>query len=84
MIEPELIVAKIEAAIEGATAHVTDLTGTRDHFSVVVISDAFEGKLPIKQHRMVNAALADELASGVIHAMQLKTMTQSEWASQKS
>jgi stress-induced morphogen len=77
--EPADIVRKIEDALGEAEVHVTDLTGTRDHYSVVVVSPAFEGKLVLKQHRLVNAALADELASGELHALQLKTMTPAEW-----
>ncbi len=79
--EPSEIVRKIEEALGEAEVLITDLTGTRDHYSVVVVSPAFEGKLPLKQHRMVNAALAEELASGELHALQLKTLTPAEWAS---
>ena len=38
------------------------------HFRVHIVSDAFRGKSRIERHRMVNAALADELAGGV-HAL---------------
>jgi BolA protein len=38
------------------------------HFRVYIVSDAFEGKSRIERHRMVNAALAQELAGGV-HAL---------------
>lgn len=79
MIEPEVVEQMIKAAIPGATVLVTDLTGTRDHYSVVVVAAEFEGKLPIKQHRMVNAALAEPLHSGALHALQLKTLTPAEY-----
>jgi stress-induced morphogen len=81
--EPSEIVRKIEEALGEAAVHVTDLTGTRDHYSVVVVSPQFEGKLPLKQHRLVNAALAEELASGELHALQLKTLTPTEWEASK-
>ena len=77
--EPSEIVRKIEEALGEAEVHVTDLTGTRDHYSVIVVSPEFEGKLPLKQHRLVNAALAAELKSGELHALQLKTLTPAEW-----
>jgi BolA family transcriptional regulator, general stress-responsive regulator len=38
------------------------------HFSVKLVSDAFRGKSRIERHRMVNAALADDLATRV-HAL---------------
>ncbi len=63
---------KIEAGIEGSTAAVTDLTGTGDHFSAQVVSDAFDGKSKLAQHRMVYAALGD-LMTGPIHALELDT-----------
>jgi BolA protein len=42
--------------------------GGETHFSVAVTSQAFAGKSRIERHRMVNTALAEELASGV-HAL---------------
>ena len=79
MIEPAEIERLVKEAIPDADVHVTDLTGTLDHYSVVVVSPQFEGLLPIKQHRLVNAALATPLKSGALHALQLKTMTPAEW-----
>ncbi len=47
------------------------------HFRVEVVSGAFEGKSRLAGQRMVYALLADELA-GPVHALELKTLTQSE------
>lgn len=38
------------------------------HFTVEVVSGAFAGKSRIERHRMVNAALAEEL-KGRVHAL---------------
>jgi len=38
------------------------------HFSVKLVSQAFRGKSRIERHRMVNAALAEDLATRV-HAL---------------
>ena len=38
------------------------------HFRVYVVSAAFEGKSRVERHRMVNTALAEELA-GPVHAL---------------
>jgi len=38
------------------------------HFRVYIVADAFRGKSRLERHRMINAALADELA-GDIHAL---------------
>lgn len=53
--------------------------GSESHFKVVVVSDAFEGKMLVARHRMINKALAEELA-GSIHALALHTMTPAEWS----
>jgi BolA protein len=38
------------------------------HYRVYIVADAFKGKSRIDRHRMINAALATELAGGV-HAL---------------
>jgi BolA protein len=42
--------------------------GGETHFRVVVVSDAFTGKSRLDRHRLVNAALVQELADRV-HAL---------------
>ena len=49
------------------------------HFSVVVVSTAFAGKSRLERHRMVNAALAEELA-GPVHALAVTALTPEEHA----
>lgn len=82
MMEPEEIVSKIQAAIADAQVRVVDMTGTRDHFDATVISPSFEGLLTIKRHRMVYAALVEEM-KGPIHALALQTLTPEEWEAQQ-
>ena len=52
--------------------------GSESHFKVVIVSDDFDGKMLIARHRLVNAALEEELKNG-IHALALHTMTMAEW-----
>ncbi len=52
--------------------------GAESHFKVIVVSDNFDGKMLIARHRLVNQALAEELA-GPVHALALHTMTPAEW-----
>ena len=52
--------------------------GTGDsHFRIVVISEAFAGRNRVERHRLVNAALADEL-SGPVHALAITALAPSE------
>ena len=48
--------------------HAGHRPGGETHFRVYIVSPAFEGKSRIERHRMVNAALASELADRV-HAL---------------
>jgi len=47
------------------------------HFSVQAVSDAFVGKTTMQRHRMIYAALSEELKIG-LHALSLNTKTQAE------
>lgn len=47
------------------------------HFRVLIVSASFSGKSRVERHRMVNAALAAELASGV-HALAIKALAPGE------
>ncbi|MBX3465940.1 MAG: BolA family transcriptional regulator [Planctomycetes bacterium] len=77
MITADEIVQRIQAAIPGAVVRVQD-TGGGDHWSAVVVAQAFEGKTRVEQHKMVQAPLKDKIADNSIHALQLKTMTPKE------
>lgn len=65
----------IEGGIPGASATISDLTGTGDHFRADVIAPVFDGKSMIEQHQMVYRALEEEM-KGPIHALQLFTRPQ--------
>lgn len=48
--------------------HAGHRPGGQTHFRVYIVSDAFRGKSRIERHRLINAALSEELAGGV-HAL---------------
>ena len=56
--------------------HGSPQTG-ESHFTIKVVSGAFEGKSRIERHRMVNQVLAEELA-GKIHALAVSALTPAE------
>ncbi len=80
---PDEIQKKIERDLAGSTAQVQDMTGTADHYQVVVVSSLFEGKSMIEQHRMVKSVFEKDIASGEVHALTLRTYTPSEWEKKK-
>lgn len=75
--DAETIRELIEKGLPGAQARVQGDDGV--HFEATVVSEVFQGKLPLARHRMVYATLG-ELMGGAIHALQLKTVTHDEAA----
>lgn len=74
----EFVEEIIKKGIPDATVMVEDLTGTRDHLAITVVSDAFKGKLLIEQHQMLMDLLKEELKSR-IHAVKLQTFTKEKY-----
>ena len=75
--KPEDIAAKIRVALPDAVVELKDLTGTEDHWEARIVSAGFAGKSLIQRHRLVMAALADEM-KGPIHALTLDVKTPDE------
>jgi BolA protein len=57
--------------------HAGHRPGGETHFRVYIVSQAFEGKSRIERHRMINVALAQELADGV-HALAIHAQAPGE------
>jgi stress-induced morphogen len=64
---------RIKAHLPGAQVQVVDTTGTFDHFHATVVAPQFEGLSLIEQHKLVYAALADQLGDHAVHALGLRT-----------
>ena len=71
----ETIQQLIEQGLPGAKASVQGADGV--HFEATVVSDAFQGKLPLARHRLVYATLGERMG-GEIHALALRTLTPAE------
>ncbi len=84
---PAAIRAALETALSPVSLEVVDEShkhaghaGARDgrgHFAVVVVSEAFAGKLPLARHRLVYAALGDLMTTD-IHALSIQASTPAE------
>lgn len=77
---PENVKSLIESGIPDAQVKVT---GDGSKFEAVIISEAFEGLSPVKEHQLVFATVSEHIASGAIHALSLKTYTPGEWNSRQ-
>ena len=49
------------------------------HVNIIVIGDIFEGKRAVQRQQIVYAVLQEHIASGVIHAVNMKTYSNQEW-----
>ncbi|MDQ7003526.1 MAG: BolA family protein [Ghiorsea sp.] len=77
-VNPDELKALVLAHIKDADVEVTCYSGD-DHFEMTVVSAAFVGKPRIVRHKMVYAALGDNMRQAV-HALALKTKTPEEAA----
>ena len=59
--------------------HAGSREGGQTHYRVYIVSNAFEGKSRVDRHRMINMALAAELA-GSVHALAIHATTPGEGA----
>ncbi|MEM9168929.1 MAG: BolA family protein [Pseudomonadota bacterium] len=75
-IAPSVLQIKDESYLHRGHAGAPE--GGESHFRITVVSDAFEGLAPVARQRLVNKALADELA-GPVHALAMRTLTPTEW-----
>ncbi|MEC5396771.1 BolA family protein [Uliginosibacterium sp. H1] len=65
---------------EGMPCDYVEIVGDDGvHFSGIVVSAGFEGKLRVRQHQAVYATLGP-LMGNEIHALQLQTYTPAQWA----
>ena len=84
----DAIIKKLREAFSPESLDVTDEShlheghaghrpGGETHFRVYIVSPSFEGKSRVERHRMINAALAAELA-GSVHALALHVQAPGE------
>jgi len=73
LIDDASMIALIRETLPDAQVRVVDLTGTMDHFEVLVRSNAFAGKSLMDRHRLVEKALKQARDDGRIHALAIRT-----------
>lgn len=78
--QAEAVKALLEEQISGAKVSVD---GEGCDFRVTIISDQFQGLMPVKRQQMIYAHLNPLIASGEIHAVTMVTLTPAEQASRQ-
>ncbi len=58
-----------------------EVSGEGNHFDISVVGDVFEGLNAVKKQQLVYAVINEHIASGTIHAVNMKTLTRAEAAS---
>jgi len=76
VMSPQQIEQRLKEAFPHGEVAVTDLTGTENHYEVSVRSNLFKGLSRIEQHQKVMAAFQNELKTGEVHALAIKTQLQ--------
>ena len=71
---PEQMKARLQSAYPDGTIEVVDLTGTKDHWQVMIKSAVFAGLSRIEQQRHVMRVFDPELKTGEVHALTIKTV----------
>jgi acid stress-induced BolA-like protein IbaG/YrbA len=66
----------LEQQLNGCDIKV-DVDGS--HVNIVVVGDIFQGVRPVQRQQLVYAALREHIASGAIHAVNMKTYSAQEW-----
>ena len=76
------IAAKLKDVIAATHVEVEDISGgCGSMYRVLVVSPEFEGLALVKQHRLVQKAIASEIAD--MHGLTLKTLSEKKFQSMK-
>lgn len=79
----EYLQEKLKKELNPIHLEVVDLSdGCGAKFSVLVVSEKFEGKPLLAQHRIVNGCLEEEMKK--IHALTIKTIKPTQWEKQNT
>lgn len=70
---PKKIQERIENRFINSQVKVLDLTGTQDHYQVSVFTHEFDNISKVDQHRAIMDLFSEELKSGELHALTIKT-----------
>lgn len=77
--QPNEIKALLDAGLENCDVLVES---EGSHFDILVIGEVFAGMRPVQKQQLVYGVLQEQIASGSIHAVNIRTFTASEWEAQ--
>lgn len=74
--QPSDVKGLLESRIDGCDFHIQ---GEGCNFQVVAVGEVFADMSPVKRQQLIYGALSDEIASGALHAVSIKTYTPAQW-----
>lgn len=81
---PHEVKSRIESGLKTVHVDVREFSGGTDHYSVVIVSEEFEGVPLLRRHRMVMDLFRAEVATEEVHALTIKAYTPSQWEQAKN
>ena len=77
--DAKTVEAMVSDALEGATVNVE---GSGANYDITVVSEVFADMRPVRKQQTVYATINEAIASGSIHAVNIRTFTPAEWEEQ--
>lgn len=74
--ESSEIKSVLQSALPGCDIQVS---GDGRHFDLIIVGEVFAGARTLKRQQMVYGILNEHIASGALHAVNMKTLTPGEW-----
>ena len=74
--QPNEVKALLESRIDGCEFHIQ---GEGCNFQVIAVGERFAELSPVKRQQVIYGALSEEIASGALHAVSIKTYTPAQW-----
>ena len=75
MVTVEWMSQEILKVVPHAIVEASDLHGTGDHFHVRVISESYEGVMPLQRQKPILNHFKEFISNNTVHALDLKCMT---------
>ena len=76
MMDAATVTALLEAHLQDCEVRVE---GEGNRYDITAIGEVFAGKRPVQRQQLVYAALAEQIANGSIHAVNIRTFTPEQW-----
>tara|TARA_B100000959_G_C14924485_1_gene600970 strand:+ start:961 stop:1284 length:324 start_codon:yes stop_codon:yes gene_type:complete len=78
MVTVEWMTQEVLKVVPDAIVETSDLHGTGDHFHIRVISESYEGVMPLQRQKPILNHFKEFISNNTVHALDLKCMTRKQ------